>query len=158
MRHRAAPGLSSPPGRCSCRRQSSRRTAFSEGSWDLWRLRPTPARAGSVALAQQRERTRPAHLIGGDGVVLDPVAAGVLIEVRARIGGLVDGRKIEALDDLRWRGFGVVRLRGGGNSRQPELQRPESGGKQGEAISFGVLLNGGQLRLIGGWRASQDRI
>jgi hypothetical protein len=47
----------------------------------------------AVALAEQREGPRPAHLVGGNGVALDPVAAGVLIKIRAGIGGLVDGRQ-----------------------------------------------------------------
>ena len=37
----------------------------------------------------------PAHLIGGDGVLLHPVAAGVLVEVLTRVGRLIDRGEIE---------------------------------------------------------------
>ena len=46
----------------------------------------------AVAFLQQRERPRPAHLVGGNGVALDPVAASVLVKIRAGIGSLVDSR------------------------------------------------------------------
>ena len=67
-----------------------------------------------VAFPEQRERTRPAHLVGRNRIVLDPVAARVLIKVRARVGGLVDRREIKALALGRCRGFlvlGLCRLR-----------------------------------------------
>jgi len=44
----------------------------------------------AVALAQQREGAGPADLVGGNGIVLDPVAAGVLVEVGAGVGVLID--------------------------------------------------------------------
>ncbi len=66
----------------------------------------------AVALAEQRKRPRPARLVSGNGIALDPVAAGVLVKIRAGIGCLVNGRRIEALDGRGWRGLrGIRRLR-----------------------------------------------
>ncbi len=86
----------------------------------------------AVALAEQREGPRPAHLVGGNGIVLDPVAAGVLVEIRAGIGGLVDGREIEALDGRGWRGFGGVGI--GGGLRQGTAGREQQNGYEANAI------------------------
>ena len=88
----------------------------------------------AVALAQQREGPRPAHLIARNGVVLDPVAAGVLVEVRAGIGGLVDGGEIEAHDGRGRRGFAGVGLRRRGSLRQGGSGRQQQNGNEANAI------------------------
>ena len=46
----------------------------------------------AIALGELIEAA-PAGLVAGDGVVLTPVAAGVLVEVGAGVGGLVDGAR-----------------------------------------------------------------
>jgi hypothetical protein len=46
----------------------------------------------TIALTEQGEGASPADLVGGKGILLDPVAARVLIEVLAGIGGFIDGR------------------------------------------------------------------
>ena len=51
----------------------------------------------AVPFAQFRERSHPARLVGGNGIGLEPVAARVLVEIRAGVGGFVDCGGIEAL-------------------------------------------------------------
>ena len=64
----------------------------------------------------------PARLISGNGVVLAPVSAGVLVEVSAGVSRLVYGAKVEAVKGLRFRG----RLRGG-RVRRSDVLLSENG-------------------------------
>src|ERR1700733_3399008 len=43
-----------------------------------------------VPLPKERERPNPAHLMLGNWIVLDPVPAGVLVEISTGVGALVD--------------------------------------------------------------------
>jgi hypothetical protein len=44
----------------------------------------------TVALLKERERANPTHLVARNWIVLDPVAAGILVEVGTSVGALVD--------------------------------------------------------------------
>src|ERR1035441_2616447 len=84
----------------------------------------------AMPLPEQQKRPRPAHLVGRNGIVLNPVAAGVLVEVRAGVGGFVDGRQVEALDDRRGGGAGCVGWRGRGRLREGGTRGQQRGSQQ----------------------------
>jgi len=116
----------------------------------------------AVALLKQREGPRPAHLVRRDGIVLVPVAARVLVEVGAGVGGLVDGGGVEAPDGWRGRGLGCVVLRNVGGLRDSGC-----GGQNQEkcktkwihGVSFGKRSQlAGKVQRIKQGRAGQDRI
>ena len=105
------------PGRCSCRRHSSRRTFSAAESWGPWRPRPVPARAGIDCAPEQREDRAQRTWSAGNRIVLDPVAAGVLVEVGARIGRFIDRREVEAFGCGRRGRLRFVTLRSCGSLR-----------------------------------------
>jgi len=76
-----------PPGRCSCTRHRSFRTSL-EGVFGHWPPRPAPAKEGSDCAQQASRRTAPSEPDPTEWVAVDPVAAGVLVEIRAWIGVL----------------------------------------------------------------------
>src|ERR1035438_5565521 len=67
--------------------------AIAPGVW-LGGLLQDPAQGLPVALFQLVEAP-PAPLIGGNGIGLQPVAASVLVEILAGIGGFIDGLDVE---------------------------------------------------------------
>ena len=67
----------------------------------------------------------PARLVGGDGIVLHPSTAGVLVEIDARIGGFIHGGDVEpwCVREGSERFFGLRRSgHGGAASKEDEEQ------------------------------------
>jgi hypothetical protein len=80
----------------------------------------------ALVVLRQLAVHRPARLVGRDRVVLHPAAAGVLVKVFARIGGLVHRAHIQARG-VRERGGGMF-LRGGRRGRWRGLGRGDRAG------------------------------
>ena len=97
----------------------------------------------SIALLEKREGPRPAHLVAGDGIVPDPVAAGVLVEIGARVDRFIDRRQVEALDGGRRGRLLILSLRSRGR-----LRHNRSGNKQQEKCKA-IQFHRGSLILVG---------